>query len=106
VPLSVAPPLPPTWDDVVCATSRPTASPVCDEVALLGFDGAIYRDPGSTAARVWALVRQPVRVAEIHRLIVAQTGLDPAVVRREVLAVLSELQQAALVEVVGRGEAR
>jgi hypothetical protein len=42
------------------------------------------------------------RVSEIHRRIVEETGLDPAVVRREVLEALSQLRGAALVEVVGR----
>jgi hypothetical protein len=85
----------------VCASSRETSSPVCDEVALLGFDGEIYRDPESTAARVWKLARRPVRVSEIQRAIVEETGLDPAVVREDVLEVLTQLWRAALVEVVG-----
>ena len=89
------------WDDVVCAASREMSSPVCDEVALLGFDGEIYRDAGSTAARVWKLVRRPIRVSEIHRRIVEETGLDGSLVRREVLEALSQLRSAALVEVVG-----
>jgi hypothetical protein len=92
---------PPAWDDVVCPASRETSSPVCDEVALLGFDGQISRDPESTAARVWKLVRRPIRARDIHRRIVEETGLDPAAVQREVLDALSQLRGAALVEVVG-----
>jgi hypothetical protein len=94
---------PPTWDDIVCAASRPTSSPVCDEIALLGFDGEIYRDPASTSARVWNLVRHPIKVSEIHRRIVEETGLDERTVREEVLECLAELRQAALIEVRSGG---
>lgn len=92
-------PRPLGWDDVVCAASREMASPACDAVGLLGLDDAIYRDPGSTAARVWRLVHQPIRVSEIHRVIVAETGLDASVVAQDVLEALSELRKAGLVEV-------
>ena len=90
---------PPAWDDVVCASSREMSGPVCDEVGLLGLDGEIYRDPGSIAARVWRLVRHPIRVGEIHRRIVEETGLDEEAVRKDVLDVLSQLRSVALIEV-------
>ncbi len=90
---------PPAWDDVVCAVSRATSSPVCDEIGLLGLDGEIYRDPGSTPARVWKLVRYPIKVGDVHRRIVEDTGRDEESVRREVLETLAQLRQAALVEV-------
>ena len=89
----------PGWDDVVCAASREASSPVCDEVALLGLDGEIYRDRDSIPARVWTLVRRPMKVSEIHRRIVEDTGLDGETVRRGVLDALDQLRQAALVEV-------
>ncbi len=90
---------PPAWDDVVCAASRASSSPVCDEIGLLGFDGEIYRDSGSVPARVWKLVQHSIRVSDIHRRIVADTGRDEETVREEVLECLAELRQAALVEV-------
>ena len=90
---------PPAWDDVVCAASRETSSPVCDEIGLLGFDGEIDRDPASTPARVWRLVRHPIKVGDLHRRIVEETGRDEAAVREEVLETLAQLRQAALVEV-------
>jgi hypothetical protein len=90
---------PPAWDDVVCAASREMSSPVCDEIALLGFDGEIYRDRDSIPARVWRFVRHPIRVGEIHRRIVEETGLDEEAVRKDVLEVLAQLRQAALIEV-------
>jgi coenzyme PQQ synthesis protein D (PqqD) len=90
---------PPAWDDVVCAASREMSSPVCDEVALLGFDGEIYRDRDSIPARVWKLVRRSIRVSDIHKRIVEETGLDEEAVRKGVLDTLDQLRQAALIEV-------
>jgi hypothetical protein len=94
---------PPAWDDVVCAASRTMSSPVCDEIGLLGLDGEIYRDPGSTPARVWTLVRHPIKVGDIHRRIVEDTGRDEESVRKEMLEALAQLRQAALVEVRSGG---
>ena len=90
---------PPAWDDVVCAASRETSSPVCDEIALLGFDGEIYRERDSIPARVWKLVRHPIKVSEVHRRIVEETGLDEEAARKGVLDALDQLGQAALIEV-------
>jgi Coenzyme PQQ synthesis protein D (PqqD) len=95
---------PPAWDDVVCVASRETSSPVCDEVALLGLDGEIYRDPRSTVARVWKLVRHPIKVSEIHRRIVKEAGLDEEAAREQVLDALARLRQAALIDVMSGAE--
>jgi len=95
---------PPAWDDVVCATSREVSSPVCDAIGLLGLDGDIYRDPDSTAARAWKLVRHPIRVSDIHRRVVEDTGRDAGDVRKEVLEALAQLRLAALIEVKDGGQ--
>ncbi len=90
---------PSAWDDVVCAASREMSSPVCDEIGLLGLDGEIYRDRDSIPARVWKLVRHPIKVSEIHQRIVDETGLDEEAVRKGVLDALDQLRQAALIEI-------
>ena len=95
---------PPEWDDVVCATSREMSSPVCDEVALLGLDGDIYRDRDSIPARVWKLVRRPIKVSAIHQRIVEETGLDEEAVRKGVLDALAQLRQAALIDIRDEGD--
>ncbi len=94
----------PAWEDVVCAASREVSSPVCDEVALLGLDGEIYRDRDSIPARVWKLVRRPTKVSDIHRRIVEDTGLDEEAVRKGVLDTLAQLRQAALIDIRDEGD--
>ena len=89
----------PGWDDVVCAVSRQVSSPVCDEVAILGLDQGIYYGLNPTGARVWELVRQPIRVSEIHRTIVEEYEVDAETARKDLLEVLAQLQESALIEV-------
>jgi hypothetical protein len=93
----------PGWDDVVCAVSRRVSSPVCDEVAILGLDQEIYRGLNPTGARIWELVRSPIKVSEIHRTIVEEYGVDEETARKELLDELTQLQHAALIEVRGGG---
>ena len=95
---------PSAWDDVVCAASREMSSPVCDEIGLLGLDGEIYRDRDSIPAQVWKLVRRPIKVKDIHRRIVEETGLDEEAVRSGVLDALAQLRLAALVDIRSEGE--
>lgn len=89
----------PAWDDVVCAVSRQVSSPVGDEVAILGLDQGIYYGLNPTGARIWDLVRRPVRVSEIHRTIVEEYDIDEETARQNLLEVLAQLQAAALIEV-------
>ena len=94
---------PPGWDDVVCAVSRQVSSPVCDEIAILGLDQGIYYGLNPTGARVWELVRQPIKVSEIHRTIVAEYDIDEETARKDLLDVLTQLRDVALIEVRSGG---
>jgi Coenzyme PQQ synthesis protein D (PqqD) len=49
------------------------------------------------------LVRQPIKVSEIHRRIVQEYGIDEETARKELLEVLVHLRRAALIEVRGGG---
>ena len=92
---------PPAWDDVVCAVSRQVSSPVCDEIAILGLDQGIYYGLNPTGARIWELVQKPIKVSEIHRTIVEEYEVDAETARKDLLEVLAQLQQSALIEVKG-----
>lgn len=95
--------LTPAWDDVVCAASRQVSSPVCDEVAILGLDQGVYYGLNPTGARIWELVRTPIKVSEIHRVIVEEYDIDEETARKDLLEVLTQLREAALVEVRSGG---
>ena len=95
----------PGWDDVVCAVSRQVSSPVGDEVAVLGLEQGIYYGLNPTGARIWELVRSPIKVSEIHRTIVEEYDIDEETARRDLLEVLARLQESALIE-VGSGSSR
>ena len=95
----------PGWDDVVCVVSRQVSSPVGDEVAVLGLDQGIYYGLNPTGARIWELVRSPIKVSEIHRTIVEEYDVDEETARKDLLEVLARLQESALIE-VGSGSGR
>ncbi len=89
----------PGWDDVICAVSRQVSSPVGDEVAVLGLEQGIYYGLNPTGARIWELVRNPIKVSEIHRTIVEEYEVDEDTARKDLLDVLARLQDSALIEV-------
>jgi hypothetical protein len=93
----------PAWDDVVVAASRQVSSPVGDEVAILGLDQGVYYGLNSTGARIWELVRDPIKVSEIHRTIVEEYDIDEETARKDLLEVLAQLLDAALIEVRSEG---
>ncbi len=95
--------LTPAWDDVVCTASRQVSSPVCDEVAILGLDQGIYYGLNPTGARIWELVRTPIKVKDIHRVIVEEYDIDEETARKDLLEVLTQLREAALIEVRSGG---
>jgi hypothetical protein len=68
-------------------------------VAILGLDQAIYNGLNPTGARIWELVRNPIKVSEIHRTIVEEFDVDEETARNDLLDVLTQHQHAALIEV-------
>jgi hypothetical protein len=75
------------------------SSPVCDEIAILGLDQGIYSGLNPTGARIWELVRQPIKVSEIHRTIVEEHDVDEEAARKDLMEVLAQLLGSALIEV-------
>jgi hypothetical protein len=72
---------------------------VCDEIAILGLDQAIYNGLNPTGARIWELVRNPIKVSEIHRRIVEEFGANEKTARKDLLELLVQLRDSALIEV-------
>ncbi len=62
-----------------------------DQGACYGFN--------ATATRVWALIEQPRRLAEIRDALLGEFEVDSETCTREVAALLRELEQKGLVEI-------
>jgi hypothetical protein len=93
----------PCWDDTVAATAHQVSTKVGDEVAILGLDKGLYYGLNPTGARIWELLSSPIRVSEIHRLLVEEYEVEAEPARRDLLEVLAGLLQAGLIEVRGAG---
>jgi len=89
----------PCWEDVVCASAGQVSSRLGEEVAVLALEGGVYYGLNVTAARIWELLREPIRVSEIGQALVSEYEIDAISARRDVLAILDELSGAGLIEV-------
>ena len=91
----------PGWDDVVCVGVDQVSNPLGDEVAVLDLGRGTYYGLNSTGARIWELLQKPIRVREIHAVLVDEFEVEEETARRDLLAVLFELRAAGLIEVRG-----
>lgn len=90
-------------DTIVVASRDQVAADLDSEVIILGLTDGIYYGVDGVAARIWALVQQPVRLHEIVRAVHAEFDVDEAVCQSDVLAFVDELARRGLVTRVGDG---
>ena len=83
----------------VGAVKHQVSSDLGGEVAILDLGAGMYYGLDEVGARVWELVQEPRRVAEIQAVILYEYEVDPATGKRDVLALLQQLTDKGLVEV-------
>jgi hypothetical protein len=91
----------PDWDELVCVSPNQVSSRIGEDVTVLGLDKGTYYGLNATGARIWELLQQPIRVADIHAALVDEFDVDAETARGDLLAVLADLRAAGLVEVRG-----
>lgn len=69
-----------------------------DETVVLHLGAGVYYGLDEVGARVWALVQQPKRVADICGAILSEYDVDETRCERAVLGLLGELSDAGLIE--------
>ena len=67
---------------------------------LLHLEKGMYFGLGNVAARIWELLKRPVRVEEIERSLLEEYDVDPETCHAEVAKLLSRLVEEDLVEIV------
>lgn len=90
-------------DTTVVASRDQVAADLESEVIILGLTDGVYYGVDGVAARIWAMVQQPVRLQEIVRAVHAEFDVDEAACQADVLAFVGELAQRGLVTRVGDG---
>jgi hypothetical protein len=88
-----------TLDSLVVATDGQATCDLAGEAVVLDVSGGLYYGLNEVGARIWRLVREPIRVEAILETLVDEYEVDPATCSRDLLRVLGALQAAGLVEV-------
>jgi hypothetical protein len=89
----------------VVASSRQVSTDVEGEAVILNFDEGVYYGLDKVGARIWELLRSPLRVSELRDKIVAEYGVPPDQCEADLRALLSELAEAGLVDVADASSA-
>ena len=92
--------IPPALEGATVVSSCDTvlASPLGGEVVLLEPEEGIYYSLNEVGARIWEIIRDPVAVDSICRLISQEYDVDPERCRGDVLELLTELLDHGLAE--------
>jgi hypothetical protein len=69
------------------------------EVVILNLKAGVYHGLESTGARVWQLVQEPRRVAEIRDTLLAEYDVEPNTCENDLLQFLSEMANHGLLDV-------
>jgi hypothetical protein len=86
---------------IVASTKDQVSSDLGGETILLSMQSAMYYGLDSVGARIWELLREPVRVSEIRDVIAREYDVEIDRCESEVLAFLKELAAKGLIEVSG-----
>lgn len=88
-----------TMDSLVVAADGQATCDLAGEAVVLDVSGGIYYGLNEVGARIWRLVREPIRVEAILETLVGEYEVDPETCRKDLLRVLGALLDAGLVEV-------
>jgi hypothetical protein len=84
---------------VVVSAGTVVDAEIGNEVLVLQLKKAEYFGLQETGARIWSLLKSPVTVEDIERVLLEEYEVDAAVCHREVVQLLSDLIEEGLVEV-------
>lgn len=87
----------------VVRTKEILSAEVGNEVVLMSIDQGVYYGLNPVGARVWSLLGEPVPVHEMCEQIVEEFEVTPQQCQEEVLALLEDLQEQGLIQVVDEG---
>jgi hypothetical protein len=88
-----------SFDSVVAASAEQVSCPLGDEAAILNLKNSVYYGMNSVGSRVWTLLKQPRKVAEVRDALVAEYEVDPERCGGDVLQLLEKMRDEGLIEV-------
>ena len=88
-----------TLDSTLVAAPDQLSSDVNSEAVILDLKSGVYFGLNHVGARVWELLQQPRKVAEIRDQLLEAFDVEPQRCERELLDLLEHLHSERLVEV-------
>jgi hypothetical protein len=92
-----------TLDTLVVASPDQVSSDLDGETVVLSMQDARYYGLDGVAARIWELLREPVRVADVRDAILREYDVPPAQCEADLFAFLHDLAAKSLLEVRAGG---
>jgi hypothetical protein len=87
-------------ESTVVVSQNQVACGLGDEVVILNLGDGEYYGLNRVGSRIWAMIQEPVGVAEVRdRLLQEYDELDPERCTREILHLLEQMAESALIEV-------
>lgn len=87
-------------ESVVSWSDAPVGTEVDREVVLMNVGRGRCYGLGETGSSVWRRLGSPIRVDDLCRELMLEYHADPEMLRKDVLALLEQLQEEGLVKVV------
>jgi hypothetical protein len=94
---SVGAPL--SFNSIVVASPEQVSCPLGDESAILNLKNSVYYGMNPVGTRVWNLLKQPRKIAELRDTIVDEYEVDSDRCGRDVLELLEKMRGEGLIEV-------
>ncbi len=84
---------------IVRASTRQVSCHLTGEAAILNLESGVYYGLDEVGARVWTLISEPKRVAEVRDALLQEYEVEPERCERDLLALLASLADAGLIEI-------
>ena len=88
-----------TLETIVVAAPGQLSSTLGNEEVILNPETGVYYGLADVGARIWALLKEPCTIASICEVILAEYEVDRERCQQDVLALVSQLAEAQLIEV-------
>jgi len=87
-------------DSVVVQTEDLLSSELDGDTVLMSLTQAAYYGMDATAQRIWNLIAQPCRVADLCEQLISDYAVERSACEQDVCAFLTELNKEGLIRVV------
>jgi hypothetical protein len=91
-------------NNVVVQTADLLSSELDGDTVLMSMTQAAYYGMDSTAQRIWNMIAEPHRVADLCDQLIADYAVDRSTCEQDVCAFLTELHKEGLIRVVAEND--